>query len=77
SGGARTPVHPLYDVTLVASSGEVWTIAGFERIEAGPMPSTAVEHQGLGQRPLLYRGLLSWAPPRPQHSPANLPVHPR
>ena len=22
SGGVRTPVHPLYDVTLVASSGE-------------------------------------------------------
>jgi hypothetical protein len=37
SGGTNSPVHPLYDVTLVASSGESWTLAGFERIEAGPM----------------------------------------
>ena len=37
SGGVRTPVHLLYDVTLVASSGESWTLAGFERIEVGPM----------------------------------------
>ena len=37
NGGARTPVHPLYDVTLVASNGESWTLAGFERVEAGPM----------------------------------------
>ena len=37
SGGVRTPVQPLYDVTLVASSGESWTLAGFERIEAGRM----------------------------------------
>lgn len=37
TGSARQQIPPLFDVTLVASTGETWTIAGFERIEAGPM----------------------------------------
>lgn len=37
TGTARSPIPPLFDVTLVASTGETWTLAGFERIEAGPM----------------------------------------
>ena len=37
SDSFKTPVQPLYDVTLVAGTGESWTLAGFERIEAGPM----------------------------------------
>ena len=34
--GAR-PVPPLYDVTLVASTGEVWTLAGYERVQSGAL----------------------------------------
>ena len=37
SGSVKPPIHPLYDVTLVASTGECWTLAGFERVEAGPL----------------------------------------
>lgn len=35
-GNTRT-IPPLHDVTLVASTGETWTLAGFECIEAGPL----------------------------------------
>ncbi len=37
SSSVKPAVQPLYDVTLVASTGECWTLAGFERIEAGPL----------------------------------------
>lgn len=37
TGTTRPQIPPLFDVTLVASTGETWTLAGFERIEAGPM----------------------------------------
>ena len=37
TGSARQQIPPLFDVTLVASTAETWTIAGFERLEAGPM----------------------------------------
>ena len=37
TGSTRPQIPPLFDVTLVASTGETWTLAGFERIEAGPM----------------------------------------
>jgi hypothetical protein len=30
------PIPALYDVTLIGSTGDTWTLAGFERIEAGP-----------------------------------------
>lgn len=35
--GNTRGIPPLCDVSLVASSGETWTLAGFERIEAGPL----------------------------------------
>lgn len=37
SGSIASPFPPLYDVTLAASNGESWTLAGYERIEAGPL----------------------------------------
>jgi hypothetical protein len=30
-------VPPLYDVALVASTGDAWTLTGHERINAGPL----------------------------------------
>jgi hypothetical protein len=30
-------VPPLYDVALLSSSGEVWTLTGHERIRGGPL----------------------------------------
>jgi hypothetical protein len=35
--GAGRSIPPLFDVAVVASTGETWTLAGFERIEAGPL----------------------------------------
>ena len=37
SGSVASPFPPLYDATLVASNGESWTLAGYERIESGPL----------------------------------------
>ena len=37
SGSVATPFPPLYDVSLVASNGGSWTLASYERIEAGPL----------------------------------------
>jgi hypothetical protein len=37
TGTTGPQIPPLFDVTLVASTGETWSLAGFERIEAGPM----------------------------------------
>lgn len=37
SPGANRGIPPLYDVALLAGTGETWTLAGFERIEAGPL----------------------------------------
>jgi hypothetical protein len=28
---------PLYDVALISSTGEVWTLAGYERIASGAL----------------------------------------
>jgi hypothetical protein len=36
-GSVASPFPPLYDVSLVASNGESWTLAGYERIEAGAL----------------------------------------
>ena len=41
----RTPQHqigsrvvpPLYDVVLIASTGEVWTLAGYEQVTSGAL----------------------------------------
>jgi hypothetical protein len=42
--GAR-PIPPLYDVALVSSTGDVWTLAGYERVQSG-----ALQHEyTLGQ----------------------------
>lgn len=37
SSGVGKSIPPLYDVVVLASTGETWTLAGFERIEAGPL----------------------------------------
>jgi len=34
--GSRV-VPPLYDVVLIASTGEVWTLAGYERVTSGAL----------------------------------------
>ena len=31
------PVPPLYDVILIASTGAVWTLSGYERIQSGTL----------------------------------------
>ena len=33
----RDRIPPLYDVTLIRSTGQCWTLAGFERITNGPL----------------------------------------
>jgi len=39
------PIPPLYDVQLVSSTGEVWVLAGYERVLSG-----ALQHEyTLGQ----------------------------
>ena len=60
SGVARAPVHPLYDVTLVASNSnsESWTLAGFERIEAGPMRHVHLVGQAWIIEPLAIQALI-------------------
>lgn len=35
--GAGRGIPPLFDVVVVASTGETWTLSGFERLEAGPL----------------------------------------
>jgi len=30
-------VPPLYDVVLIAPTGEVWTLAGYERVTSGAL----------------------------------------
>ena len=53
---------PLFDVTLVASAGETWTVAGFERIEAGRKWSAAsARAHELEQQPIGL-GLVPVAP---------------
>lgn len=56
--GPRLPVQPLYDVTLVASSGEIWTLAGFERIEAGPMRHVHLVGQAWIIEPVVIQDLI-------------------
>ena len=34
--GSRV-IPPMYDVVLIASSGEVWTLAGYERMTSGAL----------------------------------------
>ncbi len=34
---AMKPVPPLYDATLVSSTGDVWTLAGYERVLSGAL----------------------------------------
>ena len=58
SGVARAPVPPLYDVTLVASNSESWTLAGFERIEAGPMRHVHLVGQAWIVEPLAIQELI-------------------
>ena len=36
NGGMRT-VPPLYDAALISSTGDVWTLAGYERITSGAL----------------------------------------
>jgi hypothetical protein len=37
AGANPRAVPPLYDVTLISSTGEVWTLAGFERVASGAL----------------------------------------
>ena len=37
AGGAAVDVPPLHDVTLLASQGGLWSVAGYERLLDGPL----------------------------------------
>ena len=58
SDSFKTPVQPLYDVTLVAGTGESWTLAGFERIEAGPMRHVHLVGQAWIIEPVAIQALI-------------------
>jgi len=57
-GSPRPPVQPLYDVTLIASTGGSWTLAGFERIEAGPMRHVHLVGQAWLVEPVVIQDLI-------------------
>src|SRR5438309_11380331 len=45
AGSMAKPIPPLYDVQLVSSTGEVWVLAGYQRVLSG-----ALQHEyTLGQ----------------------------
>jgi hypothetical protein len=58
AGAGRGPVHPLYDVALIASSGNTWTLAGFERVEAGPLRALHVLGQSWLIEPVAMQELI-------------------
>jgi hypothetical protein len=58
AGAGRGPVHPLYDVALIASSGNTWTLAGFERVEAGPLRALHVLGQSWLIEPVVMQELI-------------------
>jgi hypothetical protein len=58
AGAGRGPVHPLYDVALIASSGNTWTLGWFERVEAGPLCSLHVLGQSWLIEPVMIQELM-------------------